>query len=76
MFELWARNKTTMRYEYLWSFEDERQKFFMIDQVDTNKYFEAMIIKGKGINQELILFEEYREHKPYRKELKNERTKK
>ena len=66
--ELWARSRETMRYEYLWRFDDERQKFFMIDQVDSDKYSEAMIIKGKGIDQDLIMYEEFKEHKPYRKE--------
>lgn len=71
MFELWARNRKTMKYEYLYNFDNEQQKFFMIDQVDKSIYFEAMIIrKNQSVNQEVVLYEEFKEYKSYRKELK------
>ena len=73
MYELWARNRKTMRYEKISEFDDERQKFFMIDQIDQSIYFEAMIVKkSQSVNQEVVLYEEFKEYKPYRKELKNE----
>lgn len=65
MFEVWGRNKRTMRYEYLWSFDDERQKYFMIDQVDKSIYYEVMILE----NQELKMYYENKEYKPYFKAL-------
>lgn len=65
MYEVWGRNKRTMRYEYLWSFDDERQKYFMLDQVDKSIYYEVMILE----NKELKMYYENKEYKPYFKTL-------
>ncbi len=47
MYELKARNRITTKYELLRTFEDERQFHYMIDQVDREKYSEAMILRGQ-----------------------------
>lgn len=73
MFEVWARNVKTRRYEYLCSFDDIRNKYFMMDQVDAEKYCEVMIIKGKGMEQSLEMYVEFKKvenEKKSNKELK------
>lgn len=55
MFELWARRITTRNYEYITSFDDEKQKFYMMDQLDKSVYYEAMIIR----NQECAMYREF-----------------
>ena len=42
-YELWGRSRETKVYEFIDSFEDEKQKFFMLDKVDKEVYYEAMI---------------------------------
>lgn len=49
MYELVARNRETKRYDHLKWFEDERQFYFMLDQVDSDKYYEAMILQGQSV---------------------------
>lgn len=43
-YELWARNRETKVYEWLQTFFEESQFYFMLDQVDSTYYSEAMII--------------------------------
>ena len=45
MYELWGRNRTTKQYEMITRFDDDRQFYFMLDQVDKEKYYEAMIMQ-------------------------------
>ena len=49
MYELWGRNRTTKRYEFITRFDDDRQFYFMLDQVDKSKYYEAMILQGQSL---------------------------
>ena len=44
-YELWARSRETKVYEWLQSFTDENQFYFMLDQVDPDVYYEAMIVQ-------------------------------
>lgn len=68
MFELWARKRMIdgrgQRYEFITSFEDEIQQFYMIDQLDKITYQEAMIIK----NQQCVFYKEF--EKPYIRNLR------
>lgn len=64
MFELWAKRITTRRYEYITSFDDERQKFYMMDRLDRNIYSEAMILN----NQQCTMYREF--EKPLVRSLK------
>lgn len=57
MYEIWGRRKDNKRYEFLWSFDDENQKFFMIDQVDSTIYSEVMIVR----NNHLVMYKENKE---------------
>lgn len=57
MFELWARNRDTKRYERLCQFNDDRQFYFMLDQVDRSKYYEAMITQ----DQHCLMYVEFKE---------------
>ena len=52
MYELWGRNRETKRYELITRFDDNRQSYFMLDQVDKDKYYEAMVLQG----QHLIMY--------------------
>lgn len=63
MFEIWGRRRDNLRYEFLWSFDDENQKFFMIDQVDSTIYSEVMIVK----NNKCIAYVENKDYTPYSK---------
>ena len=63
MFEIWGRRRDNLRYEFLWSFDDENQKFFMIDQVDSTIYSEVMIVK----NHVCVAYVENKEYTPYSK---------
>ena len=45
MYELTAKSRATKRYITLETFWDERQFHYMLDQVDPERYSEAMIIK-------------------------------
>ncbi len=49
MFELWGRNRNTKQYELITRFNDDRQFYFMLDQVDKSKYYEAMITQGQSL---------------------------
>ena len=52
MYELWGRNRETKRYELITRFNDDRQFYFMLDQVDKDKYYEAMVLQ----DQHLIMY--------------------
>ncbi len=54
MYELWGRNRETKRYELITRFNDDRQFYFMLDQVDKDKYYEAMVLQ----DQHLIMYVE------------------
>lgn len=49
MYELWARRITTKKYEFIIAFEDEHQKFYFMDQLDTDIYYEAMILEDRNL---------------------------
>lgn len=44
-YEIWGRSKQTKVYEFLDSFTDPNQKWSKLDEVDTDIYYEAMIVK-------------------------------
>lgn len=44
-YELWARSKETKQYQHLQNFYDEIQKYYMLDSVDRDLYYEAMVIR-------------------------------
>lgn len=44
-FELWGRSRESKVYEFIESFQDEKQKYFVLDKVDQDVYYEAMIVK-------------------------------
>lgn len=44
-YELWARSRESKVYEFLQPFTDENQFFYMLDQVDPEIYYEAMIVQ-------------------------------
>lgn len=50
-YELWARNRETKVYEWLQTFFEENQFYFMLDQVDSTYYSEAMIISREWQQQ-------------------------
>lgn len=61
MYELWARKEKN--YEFITRFEDERQQYSKIDELDKNTYKEAMIMKdGK-----CILYKEFDKRKSLRR---------
>lgn len=70
MYELWARKRTKDNigydYEHICNFENENQKYFMIDCLDKNFYQEAMVI----LNQQCVLYIEFEVQKT--KSLKKE----
>ena len=52
MFELWARKRPIdgrgFPYEFIASFEEEYQKYSMMDRLDRNIYQEAMVSNDNG----------------------------
>lgn len=59
-FEVWARNRETKKYERLFTFEDEIQKYYKLDCVDRELYTEAMIVKTEWQKMpEAIMFQEF-----------------
>ena len=44
-YELWARSRETKVYEWIQSFQDESQFYYMLDLVDQSLYSEAMIVQ-------------------------------
>jgi len=58
-YELWARSRETKQYQFLEPFQDEVQKFYMIDKVDPELYYEAMIVKTDwGKMPECVMYKE------------------
>ncbi|MBP5427004.1 MAG: hypothetical protein J6Y29_03830 [Clostridiales bacterium] len=47
MYELWGRNKETKQYEFITRFNDNNQFYYMLDQLDKSKYYEAIITQGQ-----------------------------
>lgn len=70
-YELWARSKQTKVYEFIDSFTDPQMKWSKMDEIDTDVYYEAMIVKTDY--NEMPRLETYVEldHKP--KTIKKER---
>lgn len=63
-FEVWARNRETKKYERLFTFEDEIQKYYKLDCVDRELYTEAMIVKTEWQKMpEAIMFQEFPKNK-------------
>ena len=63
MLSLWARNINTKRYEFIKNVSYEN-RFFEMDQLDKNKYYEAMIINEY---QQCIMYQEFEKPKILRK---------
>lgn len=64
MFELWARRNDTRRYEYITSFDNENQKYYLIDQLDKSVYYEVVVMDNQSCN----LYQEF--EKPLKRVLK------
>ena len=63
MLSLWARNYNTKRYEFIKNVSYEN-RFFEMDELDKNKYYEAMIVNEY---QECIMYQEFEKPKILRK---------
>ena len=50
-YELWARSRETKVYEWIQSFQDESQFYYMLDLVDSELYSEAMIVQTEWKQQ-------------------------
>lgn len=57
MFELWARRNDTRRYEYITSFDNENQKYYLINQLDKSIYYEVVVMENERCN----LYEEFKQ---------------
>ena len=68
MFELWAKKRPVdgrgFPYEWICNFENEQAKYYIIDQLDRDKYMEAMVLEGNR----LLLYREF--EKPYTRRLR------
>lgn len=59
-YEVWGRNVNTKRYEFISAFKEEKSKFSEMEKIDTNTYYEVMILKTDyNMEEELILYREY-----------------
>lgn len=59
-YELWGRKRETKRYEFIEAFQDEQQKFYMIDKIDPEIYYEAMIVRTEWQQMpSLVMYKEY-----------------
>lgn len=63
MFEVWARSRETKRYIKLGEFWDIRNVNFEADQVDSEQYYEVMIMQGR----DLIFYKELKKVSLYEK---------
>lgn len=63
MFEVWARSRETKRYIKLGEFWDIRNVNFEADQVDSDQYYEVMIMQGR----DLIFYKELKKVSLYEK---------
>lgn len=63
MFEVWARSRETKRYIKLGEFWDIRNVNFEADKVDSEQYYEVMIMQGR----DLIFYKELKKVSLYEK---------
>jgi hypothetical protein len=63
MFEVWARSRETKKYIKLGEFWDIRNVNFEADQVDSEQYYEVMIMQGR----DLIFYKELKKVSLYEK---------
>ena len=63
MFDVWARSRETKRYIKLGEFWDIRNVNFEADQVDSEQYYEVMIMQGR----DLIFYKELKKVSLYEK---------
>lgn len=63
MFEVWARSRETKRYIKLGEFWDIRNVNFEADQVNSEQYYEVMIMQGR----DLIFYKELKKVSLYEK---------
>lgn len=68
MFEVWARSRKTKRYIKLGEFWDIRNVNFEADQVDSEQYYEVMIMQGRN----LIFYKELKKVSLYEKRRKKD----
>lgn len=63
-YELWGRSRETKVYEFIEAFQDENQKYYMLDKIDPEIYYEAMILLTDWKKEpRLIMYQEYKEEK-------------
>lgn len=67
-YEVWARSRESKVYEFIEAFQNEQQKYYLLDQLDPEVYYEAMILKTEW-NQipVCILFKEITQGKVLRR---------
>ena len=63
MLSLWARNINTKRYEFIKHVSYEN-RFFEMDELDKDTYYEAMIVNK---NQDCIMYVEFERPKVLKK---------
>lgn len=63
MLSLWARNINTKRYEFI-KYVSYENRFFEMDELDKDTYYEAMIVNE---NQDCIMYLEFERPKVLKK---------
>ncbi len=63
MLSLWARNINTKRYEFI-KYVSYENRFFEMDELDRDTYYEAMIVNE---HQDCIMYVEFERPKVLRK---------
>lgn len=63
MLSLWARNINTKRYEFI-KYVSYENRFFEMDELDKDVYYEAMIVNE---NQDCIMYQEFERPKVLKK---------
>ena len=62
MYTLSARNRYTKKWDDLSTFYDERQFYFMLNEVDYSKYNEVLILDE---NRNVMMYYEHKEYVSY-----------
>jgi hypothetical protein len=48
MYNLYAKKREKPNYEYITTFEDVKQKFYLVDELDRSIYQEAIVVSERG----------------------------
>lgn len=55
MYKLYAKERNKQNYDYIKSFEEENKIYYEVDNLDTNKYKEAIILQ----NDKYVYYKEF-----------------